>query len=104
MAKYLCQASYTPEGMRGLIKDKASGRKAAVQAAIRAAGGRLESFYYAFGKDDVVLIVDLPDNATAAGFLASIPSVRSMMRWTASKADWFASLDFAGLRDRLGML
>src|SRR6266853_2198268 len=31
MAKYLCQASYTPEGMRGLIKDKASGRKAAVQ-------------------------------------------------------------------------
>jgi uncharacterized protein with GYD domain len=72
MAKYLCQASYTPEGMRGLIKDKASGRKAAVQAAIRAAGGKLESFYYAFGKDDVVLIVDLPDNATAAGFLTTV--------------------------------
>jgi uncharacterized protein with GYD domain len=72
MAKYLCQASYTPEGMRGLIKDKASGRKAAVQAALRAAGGKLESFYYAFGKDDVVIIVDMPDNATAAGFLTTV--------------------------------
>jgi uncharacterized protein with GYD domain len=72
MARYLCQASYTPEGMRGLIKDKASGRKAAVQSALRAAGGKLESFYYAFGKDDVVIIVELPDNATAAGFLTTV--------------------------------
>jgi hypothetical protein len=31
MPKYLIQGTYTPEGVKGLMKDKASGRKAAVQ-------------------------------------------------------------------------
>jgi uncharacterized protein with GYD domain len=60
------QASYTSEGLKGLAKDKASGRKAAIQAAVKAAKGKLECFYYAFGSDDVVLIVDMPDNLSAA--------------------------------------
>ena len=68
MAKYLIQASYTADGLKGLMKDKASGRQAAVKKAVEAAGGKLEAFYYAFGEYDAVLIVDVPDNATAAGF------------------------------------
>lgn len=28
-------------------------------------GGSLESFYYAFGKDDLFIIADLPDDAAA---------------------------------------
>ncbi len=66
MPKYLVQASYTAEGIQGLLKDGASGRKAAVQAAVKALGGKVEAFYYAFGKDDAVIILDLPDNVTAA--------------------------------------
>ena len=66
MPKYMFQASYTAAGIQGLRKDKASGRKAAVQAAIKSMGGKLEAFYYAFGSDDVVLIADLPGNAVAA--------------------------------------
>ena len=66
MPKYLVQASYTAEGIQGLLKDSASGRKAAVQAAVKALGGKVEAFYYAFGKDDAVIILDLPDNVTAA--------------------------------------
>jgi uncharacterized protein with GYD domain len=66
MPKYLIQASYTAEGLKGLAKDTASGRKAAVQAAIKAAKGKVESMYFTFGADDVVLIVDAPDNVTAA--------------------------------------
>ncbi|HWS47275.1 MAG TPA: GYD domain-containing protein, partial [Acidimicrobiia bacterium] len=31
-------------------------------------GGSLESFYFAFGDDDVLVICDLPDNETAAAF------------------------------------
>ena len=68
MAKYMIQASYTAEGLKGLMKDKASGRKAAVTKAVEAAGGKMEAIYYSFGKADVVLIVDLPDNSTAAAF------------------------------------
>jgi uncharacterized protein with GYD domain len=68
MAKYLIQASYTAEGLKGLMKDKASGREAAVRKAAEAAGGSVEAFYYSFGKHDAVVIVDVPDNVTAAAF------------------------------------
>jgi uncharacterized protein with GYD domain len=66
MPKYLVQASYTSEGLKGLAKDKASGRKAAVTAAMKAVKGKVESFYFTFGSDDIVLIVDAPDNVAAA--------------------------------------
>jgi uncharacterized protein with GYD domain len=64
--KYLIQASYTKEGIQGLVGDSASGRRADAQAAVKAVGGKVEAFYYAFGQDDVILILDLPDNITAA--------------------------------------
>jgi uncharacterized protein with GYD domain len=66
MPKYLVQARYTIEGIQGLVQDSASGRRADVQAAVRALGGKLEAFYYAFGDDDVVVIVDLPSSIAAA--------------------------------------
>ena len=43
MAKYLFQASYAAEGIKGLEKDKASGRKAALSKAVENLGGKLES-------------------------------------------------------------
>jgi len=67
MAKYMYQASYTLEGVRGLLKETASGRRKAIESAIAALGGKVESFYYCFGKDDVILIMDLPNNVSAAG-------------------------------------
>lgn len=66
MPKYLIQATYTAEGIQGLLKDTASGRKAAVQSAVKELGGKVDGFYYAFGADDAVIIMDLPDNVTAA--------------------------------------
>ena len=72
MPKYMLQASYTAEGAKGLIKDTASGRRTAVKAGIKAAGGKLESMYYCFGKDDVVVIMDLPDNVAAASLVAAV--------------------------------
>ena len=66
MPKYLVQASYTTEGIQSLVRDSASGRRADVQAAVKTLGGKVEAFYYAFGDDDVVLILDLPNNIKAA--------------------------------------
>ena len=65
MPKYLIQARYTAEGIQGLVRDSAAGRRADVQAAIKAVGGQLEAFYYVFGDDDVVIIADLPSNVKA---------------------------------------
>jgi uncharacterized protein with GYD domain len=66
MAKYLIEASYTPEGVKGLLKEGGSGRRAAIDRLITAAGGTVEAFYFVFGEDDVIVVVDLPDNATVA--------------------------------------
>ena len=72
MPKYLIQASYVGEGLKGLLKEGGSSRRAAVETVIKGMGGTLESFYYAFGEDDVVGIGDFPDNATAAAFSLAI--------------------------------
>lgn len=66
MPKYLIQASYTSAGLQGLAKDKAVGRKAAVQAALKSVKGKLDCMYFAFGADDAILIVDVPDAISAA--------------------------------------
>ena len=72
MAKYLITASYNAEGMKGLQKDKASGRQQAVRQVLESVGGRLESIYYAFGQDDVVIIADLPDNVAASAISLTV--------------------------------
>jgi len=66
MAKYLVRAIYTADGVRGVLKEGGNSRRDAVAALIEGLGGRLESFYFAFGDDDVFAIVDLPDAASAA--------------------------------------
>lgn len=43
MPKYLFQATYTAEGIKGLEKDKAAGRKAALSKAVESFGGQSES-------------------------------------------------------------
>jgi uncharacterized protein with GYD domain len=79
MAKYLIQAAYTSEGLQGLIKDKASGRRAAVTRALEALGGTVEAFYYAFGDYDAVVIAEVPDN-TAAAAVAFTVSASGLVR------------------------
>ena len=74
MPKYLIQAIYTPEGLKGLMKDKGSGRKAAVDKLLASIGGKVESFYYSFGENDVVIIADVPDNASAAALAIATTS------------------------------
>jgi len=72
MPKYLLEASYTADGLKGLQKDKASGRRDAVSQAVETLGGKLEAFYFAFGADDVVAITDMPDNGSAAGLALAV--------------------------------
>lgn len=66
MAKYLLQGSYTAEGAKGLLKDGGSKRRAAAKTLVESVGGKIECMYFAFGRTDVVAIVDMPDAASAA--------------------------------------
>ncbi|MGW2960705.1 GYD domain-containing protein [Streptomyces sp. NPDC001220] len=66
MPKFLIQATYTPEGAKGLLKEGGSGRRAAVDQVVTGLGGQVEAMYFAFGEDDIVLIIDFPDSVSMA--------------------------------------
>ena len=72
MPKYLIQANYVGEGLKGLLKEGGSSRRATIEKLLGSVGGRVEVFYYAFGDTDAFVIVDLPDNVTAAALSLTI--------------------------------
>ncbi|WP_020651651.1 GYD domain-containing protein [Massilia niastensis] len=75
MAKYLVEASYLSEGVSGLLKEGGTRRRAAVDELFKSLGGSVEAFYFVFGDKDVVIIGELPDNATAAALTLRVNAV-----------------------------
>jgi uncharacterized protein with GYD domain len=74
MPKYLIEASYTAEGTKGVTKEGGTARRAVVQKMVESLGGRVETFYFGFGDNDVYAIFDLPDELTAAAISLAITS------------------------------
>ena len=66
MPKYLVEFSYTAEGAKGLLKEGGTARREATAKLVESVGGRLESYYFAFGGYDGVFIADIPDVASVA--------------------------------------
>ncbi|MGH2729585.1 MAG: GYD domain-containing protein [Actinomycetota bacterium] len=66
MPRYLWQVSYSPEGMKGVLKEGGTARREMVEKLVANLGGTVETFYFAFGEDDVYLVAEFPDNVTAA--------------------------------------
>jgi uncharacterized protein with GYD domain len=90
--KYLFQASYTTEGLKGLLKDGGSKRREVVEQLTKALGGRVEAFYFAFGDDDVYIITDVPDNVTTAAVSLTVNAsgaakVKTTVLLTAEEVD-----------------
>ena len=78
MPKYLLHANYVGDGIKGLLKEGGTSRKAAAEQAIKSLGGKVEAFYYAFGDTDVYVIAELPDNASMAATARFWPSPTAM--------------------------
>jgi uncharacterized protein with GYD domain len=72
MAKYLLEARYTVEGAKGVAREGGTGRRNAVLHLAESLGGKLESFYFAFGDVDAYVVVDLPDNITASAVALAV--------------------------------
>lgn len=68
MPKFMIQASYVGEGLKGLLKEGGTKRRETVAQTIEGMGGKLETFYYAFGDYDVFGIADMPDNVSGVAF------------------------------------
>ena len=72
MPKYLIEANYAPEGMKGILAAGGTARREAIEKMLADIGGILESFHFAFGDSDVFLIADVPDNITAAAMVMQV--------------------------------
>ena len=72
MPKYLIEASYTLEGIKGVQSAGGSSRRDAVAAVAESVGGKLESFHFGFGDRDAYVIVDLPDNESATAVALTV--------------------------------
>ena len=72
MPKYLIHANYVGDGVKGLLKEGGTSRRAAAEQAVKSVGGTVEAFYYAFGDTDAYVIVDVPDNSTMTAVALSI--------------------------------
>lgn len=72
MAKYMLRVNYTADGAKGLIKEGGSLRRSVAQRAAESVGGRVESFYFAFGDTDAFVVADLPDAASAAAIALTV--------------------------------
>jgi uncharacterized protein with GYD domain len=72
MPKFLIEASYTLEGVKGVQSKGGSARRDAVAAMAEGMGGRMESFHFGFGESDAIVIVDLPDNESATAVALAV--------------------------------
>ena len=67
MARYLFQASYTSEAWTAQVKNPQN-RIDVIRPVIERLGGRIECAYFAFGDYDLIGIMEMPDNVSAAAF------------------------------------
>ena len=72
MPKFLIEASYTLDGVRGVQSAGGSSRRDAVAQVAESVGGQLEAFYFAFGDADAYVIADLPDNESATAVALTV--------------------------------
>jgi uncharacterized protein with GYD domain len=65
MAFYLFQASYTPVAIKAMVDDPQD-REAAARPLIEAVGGKLHHLFFCFGQDDVLALIEAPDDEAMA--------------------------------------
>ena len=65
MPYFLTQASYTSDAWNALMRNPHN-RFEALQPVVEKLGGRIVNAFFAYGEYDVVLILEMPDEASAA--------------------------------------
>jgi uncharacterized protein with GYD domain len=60
MPKFLYTGQYSAEGLEGSLEEGFAAREAYVRQTLESMGATVEGFYWSYGKNDVVLIVDAP--------------------------------------------
>jgi uncharacterized protein with GYD domain len=67
MPSYLLQVSYTPAAWAAMLKHPQD-RAEAVRKPVEKLGGKITASWLAFGDHDLIAVLEMPDNASAAAF------------------------------------
>ena len=97
MPHFLMIASYSSQGARAVMAGGGTARRSIFEHAVLDLQGRLESFHFALGPDDVYAVVELPDAAAAAALSLTISgggvaTVRTVVLLSAEELDRAATL------------
>jgi uncharacterized protein with GYD domain len=92
MPRYLFIGTYAPQGAKAILAAGGSARRSAIEKMNSDVGGRLVTFDFAFGTEDVYAISELPDNKTAAALALTINAsgvaqVRTIVLMTPEEVD-----------------
>ncbi len=71
MPSYMLQVSYSAEALASMIK-RPQNRGEAVRKPIEKLGGKINSFWFTFGDYDIVAIIEMPNNVSAAAFALAV--------------------------------
>ena len=98
MPRYLITAKYTADGVRGVLSKGGTARFDAVTTMVERLGGRVDTFDFAFGEDDVFVTAEVPDNVTAAAIglavsASGLVGVRTVVLLTPAEIDAAAQLN-----------
>ena len=72
MSKYMIKASYSPEGIKGVMAKGGTARVSAIEKLAAGVGGSMDSAYFAFGGDDIYVIVDAPSHEAMAAIAGTV--------------------------------
>ena len=84
MARYLIRVSYTPESWATVMQNPQMRREAA-RGVIEAAGGKLFSFDFAPGTEEVVVVVDFPSDAYGSAAAIATTSAGVLRTYTVTR-------------------
>ena len=78
MSKYLFEANYVGEGIKGLMREGGTSRREALDTALKSLGGSVDCFYYTFGETDVLGVIEVPEPSDAAALSLMVNSTGSV--------------------------
>jgi uncharacterized protein with GYD domain len=98
MPRFLFIAQYAPQGAQAVLAAGGTARRAAIEKMAADLGGRLETYDFAFGEDDVYAIIELPDARSAAAAALTVNAsgaarVRTVVLMTPEDVDATAQVE-----------
>jgi uncharacterized protein with GYD domain len=91
MPLFITKASYSTEGVKGLIA-KPEDRGAVIAKLTEAAGGKVHACYMTTGEDDVILVAEMPDGEDAVALGMAVAATGTLSKLTTVRA--WTSADF----------